>query len=71
MNTLEQRLYLIDYLKKENPLFADMPTPEDTAEQRKFLRALMNIRRPEKISADFFSGAGRLFANDKRRKRRN
>ena len=53
MNTLEQRLYLIDYLKKENPLFADMPTPEDTAEQRKFLRALMNIRRPEKISADF------------------
>lgn len=55
MTTLEQRLYLIDYLKKENPLFADMPTPEDTAEQRKFLRALMNIRRPEKISADFLA----------------
>lgn len=71
MTTLEQRLYLIDYLKKENPLFADMPTPEDTAEQRKFLRALMNIRRPEKISADFLAVQDVYLQTINAEKRRN
>lgn len=55
MTLAEQRLYLIAYLKQENPLFADIPTPEDESEQRKFLRSLLNIRRPEKIADEFLA----------------
>lgn len=53
MTIAEKRLYLINYLMQENPLFADMPIPSDETEQRAFLRSLINIRRPEKISDEF------------------
>lgn len=38
---------------QENPLFADIPIPSAEDEQRAFLRSLINIRRPEKISDEF------------------
>lgn len=53
MTIAEMRLYLINYLMQENPLFADMPIPSAEDEQRAFLRSLINIRRPEKISDEF------------------
>lgn len=46
-------LWLIEYLLRENPQFANTPIPEDLTEQRNMLRALMNMRPPMPVSDEF------------------
>lgn len=53
MNMTERRLFLIQALLKENPLLQSKKIPLNEEEQKLLLRALMNIRRPKKIDADF------------------
>ena len=53
MTQSERRLYLITELKKENPQYAELPVPSDTAEQKLLLRALFNVRMPKAASDEF------------------
>ena len=53
MTQSERRLYLITELKKENPQYAELPVPSDTAEQKHLLRALFNVRPPIPCDAEF------------------
>lgn len=48
----ERRLYLIEYLSKENKRFRSGPVPTDTEKQRNLLRSLMNVRMPEPVSEE-------------------
>jgi O-acetyl-ADP-ribose deacetylase (regulator of RNase III) len=51
MNT--ELLYLIEYLLQENHQYNEIRIPEFDEGQRQLFRALMNVRRPQKTSADF------------------
>ena len=51
----EQRLWLIDKLKAENPIYRKIPTPGDGQEQRDLLRSLMNVRQAKPVSEEFRS----------------
>ena len=53
MTQSERRLYLITELKKENRQYAELPVPLDTAQQKRLLRALFNVRMPIPCDADF------------------
>ena len=53
MTQNERRVYLITELKKENPQYAELPVPSDTAEQKHLLRALFNVRPPIPCDAEF------------------
>ena len=53
MTQSERRLYLITELKKENPQYAELPVPSDTAQQKLLLRALFNVRMPKAASEEF------------------
>ena len=53
MTQNERRLYLITELKKENPQYAKLPVPSDTAQQKRLLRALFNVRMPKAASDEF------------------
>ena len=46
---------MIQRLLDEQPRYGDMPLPSDETEQKKLLRALMNVRRPGPIGADFLA----------------
>ena len=49
----EERVWLIEKLKAENPGFRKIPVPSDEQTQKDFLRMLMNVRMPHPISAEF------------------
>ena len=49
----EQRIYLIRELLTEDPQYHNIIIPSDVLEQKKLLRALMNIRPPKPIDEDF------------------
>lgn len=51
MTTEQKRIYLIKYLLSEGNLQADIP-PDETA-QKQLLRALFNVRMPQKASDEF------------------
>lgn len=53
MTHSEKRLYLIRELLSELPEHGDWHIPEDTEEQKRLLRSLMNIRPPRPISSGF------------------
>ena len=53
MTQSERRVYLITELKKENPRYAQLPVPSNTAEQKLLLRALFNVRMPKAASKEF------------------
>lgn len=53
MTQSERRLYLITELKKENRQYAELPVPLDTAQQKRLLRALFNVRPPKPCDAEF------------------
>ncbi len=53
MNQNERRFYLISYLINEQDRYRDITVPEDTEEQRRLLRSLMNVRMPAEISDEF------------------
>lgn len=49
----EERIWLIEKLKAENPGYRKIPVPADEQTQKDFLRMLMNVRMPHPISAEF------------------
>lgn len=51
MNQEQRRKYLIEYLMSEINRTAEMPS--DTDGQKRLLRALVNVRMPKEISAEF------------------
>lgn len=53
MDQLERRLFLINYLIKENPAHGEVDIPEDFAAQHKLLRGLMNVREAGPVSEEF------------------
>lgn len=53
MNQNERRLYLIEYLLKEDNRMRKPKIPSDVQGQRDLLRSLMNVRMPESIDDEF------------------
>lgn len=53
MTQSERRLWLIRELLKENSAYNDVEIPSDEQGQRILLRALMNVRMPQRISDEF------------------
>ena len=53
MNQEEKRHYLIRTLLDERPEYRNIKIPAGTAEQKRLLRSLFNVRMPGRISADF------------------
>ena len=53
MKQAERRKLLIQKLINEQPRYKDLQIPQETAEQKRLLRSLFNIRMPENISSDF------------------
>ena len=53
MNQNDRRRYLIEGLLKEQPGYANMQIPPETAQQKVLLRSLMNIRMPGEMDDVF------------------
>mgnify|MGYP001290413340 CR=1 FL=1 len=53
MTQEERRAFLIRALIKENAEYSGLQIPTDCEEQKRLLRALMNVRRPKAISQRF------------------
>lgn len=49
----ERILWLIQYLKDENPEYQYLKIPREKKEQQRLLRGLMNVRSPQSISEEF------------------
>lgn len=49
----QRRIYLIKKLLKENPNYRDLKIPQSEEKQKILLRALFNVRLPQKISLKF------------------
>ena len=55
MNQEERRVYLIQYLLNEDSQYEDISIPDNEFDQKKLLRALMNVRIPKSISNQFIT----------------
>ena len=55
MKQKDRRVFLIEYLLKENPNYRDVHIPDDEDEQKYLLRSLMNVRPPEPAGTDFLA----------------
>ena len=55
MNQAEKRVFLIRRLLNEDRRYREMVIPADADEQRRMLRSLMNIRRPQAIDGEFLA----------------
>ena len=55
MTQAERRLFLIRSLQKENAEYRNLRVPQDASGQRRLLRALMNVRAPRNVSAEFLA----------------
>ena len=55
MNQEERRVYLIQYLLNEDSQYEDISIPHNALDQKKLLRALMNVRIPKSISNQFIT----------------
>ncbi len=53
MNQAQRRLYLIKVLLSERAEFAHIIIPDEVEQQKVLLRALINVRPPETVSAEF------------------
>ncbi len=51
----EQRIWLIQRLLREDPAYSHLRIPDPEQEQKRLLRALMNVRPPEPISEEFLA----------------
>lgn len=51
----EQRVWLIEKLKAENPIYKKIPVPVDEQGQKDLLRSLMNVRMASPVSEEFRS----------------
>ena len=52
MDQAEKRVFLIKRLLDEDRRYRVMEVPADTYEQKRMLRSLMNVRRPQAIDAE-------------------
>ena len=52
MNQEQRRLYLIKVLLSERAEYADIIIPDKVEQQKALLRALVNVRTPETVSAE-------------------
>ena len=68
MTQSERRLYLITELKKENRQYAELPVPLDTAQQKRLLRALFNVRPPIPCDAEFLQVQDEYLREETRQK---
>lgn len=68
MTQSERRLYLITKLKKENRQYAELPVPLDTAQQKRLLRALFNVRPPKPCDAEFLRVQNEYLCEETRQK---
>lgn len=55
MTQAERQTFLIQKLLDEQQRYKDIEIPQDTAEQKRLLRSLLNVRSPKTISNDFLS----------------
>ena len=55
MNQAERRRFLLQTLLAEEPRYAGTEIPAQADEQKRLLRALMNVRPPRAIGADFLA----------------
>lgn len=55
MTQAERRIYLIKELIAEQPRYRGLSVPADSAEQKRLLRSLMNVRIPQSISENFLA----------------
>ena len=55
MTNEDQRLWLIQRLLAEEPAFRRYAIPKDPQEQKRLLRALMNVRPPRPLTEEFFA----------------
>ena len=55
MTQKERNAYLIGKLLREQPQYRDMEIPQDEQDQKRLLRALMNVRPPMPIGEDFLT----------------
>ena len=55
MNQEERRIYLIQYLLNEDSQYENISIPKNVFDQKKLLRALMNVRIPKPISKQFLT----------------
>ena len=55
MTQQERRVFLIEYLLKENPAYRGVHIPDDEDEQKYLLRSLMNVRPPEPADEEFLA----------------
>lgn len=55
MTQTERRIFLIKRLADESPRYRGLPVPADAGAQKRLLRALMNVRPPRPIGADFLA----------------
>ena len=55
MKQVERQTFLIQRLLDEQPRYKGMQIPQDTAEQKRLLRSLMNVRMPKSIGEDFLT----------------
>ena len=55
MNQAEKREYLIRRLLDEDRRYGSVEIPADAYEQKRILRSLMNIRRPQAIDTEFLT----------------
>lgn len=53
MNQSERRIYLIQSLLKEQPEYQNLSIPQQAAEQKQLLRALLNVRMPKPADSLF------------------
>jgi O-acetyl-ADP-ribose deacetylase (regulator of RNase III) len=68
MNQSERRIYLIKNLLAERREYADVQIPENTDDQRRLLRSLMNIRLPGAVDEEFLKVQDDYFAEENARK---
>lgn len=55
MTQEERRIFLIKQLLVEQPRYQGRPVPTDTAQQKRLLRSLMNVRVPQPVGEDFLA----------------
>ena len=55
MEQANRRNLLIQHLLREQPNYRGIAIPQDSAEQKRLLRSLFNVRRPQNISNDFLT----------------
>ena len=53
MDQNEARIWLIEKLKKENPVYRRVPVPDDEMKQKDILRSLMNVRDAKPAGTEF------------------